>query len=124
MRRASLSLLAAPALVGAALVAPAHAAPLKRCNGVVVVGTDVAAMEATVVAVRGQTCGRGRAVVREFLTTIRDEPGCLHDAQFGAHGCEWRDHLCFRSNIGVPRSNRCIANGTAVYWRERDGAVI
>ncbi len=122
MRRALLGLLALLAV--AALPAPAHAAPLRTCTGGVVVGSDVAAMEATSIRVRGQTCGRGKAVLRAFLTLARDDAGCLHDAQFSRHGCEWRDHLCFRSNIGLPRSNRCIADGTAVYWRERDGEVV
>ena len=121
MRRALLALLAPLALM--AIAVPASASPSTRCSGAVVVGSDTAAMEATAIRVRGQSCGRGKAVVRAFLTLVRDEPSCLHDAQFG-RGCEWRDHLCLRANIGVPRSNRCIADGTAVYWLERDGAVI
>jgi hypothetical protein len=121
MRRALLVLLVV--LTPAAIAAPAHAAPPTRCSGAVVVGSDTAAMEATAIRVRGQSCGRGKAVVRAFLMLVRDEPSCLHDAQFG-RGCEWRDHLCLRANIGVPRSNRCVADGTAVYWIERDGAVI
>ena len=121
MRRALLVLLAV--LTFAAIAAPAHAAPPTRCSGAVVVGSDTAAMEATAIRVRGQSCGRGKAVLRAFLTLVRDEPSCLHDAQFG-RGCEWRDHLCLRANIGVPRSNRCVADGTAVYWIERDGEVI
>ena len=121
MRRALVVLVVTSAL--AAIAAPADAAPPSRCSGAVVVGSDTAAMEATAIRVRGQSCGRGKAVVRAFLTLVRDEPSCLHDAQFG-RGCEWRDHLCLRANLGVPRSNRCIADGTAVYWLERDGAVI
>jgi len=58
----------------------------------------------------------GREVLRSAGLTV-------DDAQFG-RGCEWRDHLCLRPNVGVARSNRCIAEGTAVYWLERDGAVI
>jgi hypothetical protein len=119
-----LAVLAPLAVALATIVAPAQAAPIRKCHLTVIVGNDVAAMQASVVGVRGQTCGRGRAVVRAFLTTVRDDAGCLHDAQFAPGGCEWRDHLCFRSNLGMPRSNRCIAQGTAVYWRERDGAVI
>ena len=121
MRRALLALLAP--LVLMAIAVPARAAPPRTCSGAVVVGSDTAAMEATAIRVRGQSCGRGKAVVRAFLTLVRDDPRCLHDAQFG-RGCEWRDHLCLRSNVGVARSNRCIAEGTAVYWLERDGAVI
>ena len=122
MRRALLALFL-PALAVAAFATPAHAAPPTACRGAVVVGTDTAAIEATAIRVRGQPCSRGKAVLRQFLLLVRDQAECLHDAQFG-HGCEWRDHLCIRRNIGIPRSNSCVALGTAVYWRERDGAVI
>ena len=122
MRRAHLALFLLPVVV-AALAAPARAAPPTVCRGAVVVGTDTAALEATAIRVRGQSCSRGKAVLRRFLLLVRDEPGCLHDAQFG-RGCEWRDHVCIRRNIGIPRSNSCVAQGTAVFWRERDGAVI